>query len=92
MLKEESCAAEFANLEKDSLELKQKIETLLVENNKWAEKLKQVKLDLAANRRWNKASQALNWLNFHHNRGKNGFGLCEKENRLPCEQKICWFI
>jgi len=41
-------------------------------------KLKQVESDLAANRRWNRSSRALNWLNTHHNRGRKGLGFEEK--------------
>jgi len=47
-------------LENESLQLNKKVESLLVENKKLLENLKQVELDLAANRRWNRASQALN--------------------------------
>jgi len=42
------------------------------------EKLKQVESDLAANRRWNRSSKALNWLNTHHNRGRKGLGFVIK--------------
>jgi len=59
-LKEEAFATDFAKLENESLELKQKVDSLLVENKKLLENLKQVESDLAANRRWNRASQALN--------------------------------
>jgi len=59
-LKEESFVTDFAKLEKESLELKQKVESQLVENNRLHDKLKQVEADLATNRRWNYATQALN--------------------------------
>jgi len=49
-LKEEAFGADLTKLENESLGLKQKVETLIVENNKLLEKLKQVELDLAANR------------------------------------------
>jgi len=62
-LKEEAFAIDLTKLENESLELKQKIESLLVENRKLLENLKQVESDLGANRCWNRASQALNWLN-----------------------------
>ena len=55
-LKEEAFVADFAKFENESLELNQKVESLLVENKKLPENLKQVELDLAANRRWNRAS------------------------------------
>jgi len=66
-MKEEAFATDLAKLENESLELKQKVESLLVENKKLFEKLKQVESDLATNRRWNRASQALNWLSTYHN-------------------------
>ena len=77
--KEEAIGVDLTKLKNESLELKQKVETLLVENNKLLSKLKQVELDLAANRHWNRASQALNWLSNHHNQGRKG--LCFKKKR-----------
>jgi len=52
-LKEESFVIDFAKLKKESLELNQKVESLLVENNRLHDKLKQVEADLVAHRRWN---------------------------------------
>ena len=68
-MKEETLVTNLTKLEKESLELKQRAESLLVENNKLHEMLKQVETDQATNRRWNNSSQALNWLNNHHNQG-----------------------
>jgi len=50
-MKEEAFATDLAKLENESLELKQKVESLLVENKKLFEKLKQVESELVANRR-----------------------------------------
>ena len=50
-MKEEAFATDFTKLEGESLELKQKAESLLVENSKLLEKLKQVETDLTANKR-----------------------------------------
>jgi len=86
-LKEVTFAAELAKLEKDSLVLKQKAETLLAENKNLVEKLKQVETDFAANRSWNRASQALNWLNTHHNRSKHGLGFVKKKTVYPVQRK-----
>jgi len=55
-LKEEAFATELTKLENESLELKQKVGSLIVENRKLLENLKQVESDLAANRHWNRAS------------------------------------
>ena len=74
-MKEEAFVTNLTKLESESLELKQKVESLLVENNKLLEKLKQVELDLAANKRCNCSSQGLTWLNTHHNQYKKGLGL-----------------
>jgi len=73
--KEAAFATDFAKLENESLELKQKAESLLDENKKLLDKLKQVESDLAANRKWKRASHALNWLSNHHNQGRKGLGF-----------------
>jgi len=85
--KEEAFAADFAMLKNESLELNQKVESLRVENKNLLENLKQVESDLAANRRWNRVSQALNWLNMHHNRGKKGLGFVTKHTIYPINRK-----
>ena len=69
-MKEEAFAADLTKIENESFELKQKVESLLDENRKLLEKLKQVESNLTANRRWNRFSQALNWLNTHCNQEK----------------------
>ena len=86
-MKEEAFVTDFAKLEEEFLESKQKVESLLVENNKLLEKLKQVESDLAANRRWNRSSQALNWLNTHHYRGRKGLGFEKKHTIYPNNRK-----
>jgi len=55
-LKEETFVTNLTKLEKESLELKQKVESLLVENNKLHEMIKQVEIDQATNRHWNDSS------------------------------------
>jgi len=74
-LKEEAFSTDLAKMESESLELKQKVESLFVENNKLLEKLKQVELDFAANKRYNCSSQGLTWLNTHHYQNKKRLGL-----------------
>jgi len=59
-LKEENFLTNITKLKKESLELKQKTESLLIENNKLHETIKQVETNQATNRRWNDSSQALN--------------------------------
>jgi len=67
--------------------LKQKVESLLAENQSLHEKLKQVEIDQATNRSWHDSSQALNWLNTHHNRGRKGLGFVKKHTICPCNRK-----
>jgi len=59
-MKEEVFNTNFSEQENESLELKQKIQSLLDENSKLLEKLKQAESDLIANRHWNSSSRALN--------------------------------
>jgi len=49
--------------------------------------LKQVETDQATNRHWNNSSQALNWLNNHHNRGRKDLGFEKKHTVYPCNRK-----
>jgi len=85
--KEESFVTNLTKLEKESLELKQKIESLLAKNQSLHEKIKQVEIDQAANRRWHDSSKALNWLNTHHNRGRKGLGFVKKHTVYPGNRK-----
>ena len=85
-LKEESFVTDLTKLEKESLELKQKIESLIAENQSLYEKLKQVEIDQAANRRHD-SLEALNWLNTHHNQGRKGLGFVKKHTVYPCNRK-----
>ena len=86
-MKEEAFVTEFTKLKNEFLESKQIVESLLVENNKLLENLKQVESDLAVNRRQNRSSQALNWLNTHHNRGRKGLGFEKKHIVYPKNRK-----
>jgi len=86
-LKEECFAKNYDILEKESLKEKEKIESLLVENQKLNEKLKQVEQEQAVKTRWLDSSVALNWLNTHHNRGKQGLGFVKKHTIYPCKRK-----
>jgi len=86
-MKEEVFSINFSKLESESSELKQKVESLLDENRKLLEKLKQVESDLIANRCWNRSSQVLNWLNTHYNQGKKGLGFMPKRTIYPVNRK-----
>ena len=77
-LKEEAFVTDLTKLENQSFELKQKVESLLVENRKLLEKLKQIESNLAANR---------NLLNTHHNRGRKGLGFVTKCTIYPVNRK-----
>ena len=67
--------------------LKQKAESLLVENKNLHEKLKQVEVDFSTNRHWNQASQVLNWLSKNHSHGKKGLGFVKKHTVYLCNRK-----
>jgi len=85
-LKEENFFINLTKLEKKSLDLKQKIESLLTENQSLHEKLKQVEIDQAANKRWHDSSKALNWLNTHHNQGRKGLDFVKKHTVYACNR------
>jgi len=51
------------------------------------EKLKQVETDLTANRRWSCSSEALQWLNTHHNQNKQGLSFVLKQTVYPINRK-----
>jgi len=86
-MKEEAFATDITKLENESLELKQKVESLHVESSKLLVKLKQVESDLNANRHWNRSSHVLNWLNTHYNRGKRGLGFVTNRTVYPVNRK-----
>jgi len=65
-MREKVLNTNLSKLESESLQLKQRIESLVCENNQLIEKLHEAKSDLTKNRRWNSSSEALNWLNTHH--------------------------
>ena len=86
-LKEDCFAKNYDILKKESLETKEKIESLLVENQKLHEKIKQVEQEQAVRKKWLDSSDALKWLNNHHNRGRNGLGFVKKHTIYPCKRK-----
>ena len=52
-VREETLVTNLTKIEKEFFELKQKAESLLAENNKLHEKIKQAEIDQATNRHWN---------------------------------------
>ena len=66
---------ELSKLESESLDLTRRLESLVSENNQLLEKVHKVESDLVQNRRCNRFSEALNWLNTHHNRNRMGLGF-----------------
>jgi len=86
-LEEENFVTSLTKLEKESLDLKQKLESLLAENQSLHKKLKQVEIDQATNKRWHDSSDALNWLNTHYNRGRKGLGSVKRHTVYPCNRK-----
>ena len=82
-----SFVTDFSKLEKESLDLKETVEPLLVENNRLHEKLKQVETDLAANRHWDQAPQVQNCSNTHHKQGKRDLSSVNKHAIFPVNRK-----
>ena len=52
----------FTRLESESLQLKQRLESLISENDWLREKVHKAESDLTENKRWYSSSKALNWL------------------------------
>jgi len=77
-MREEVFYINLSKLESESLQLKQKIESLIYENHQLLDRLKKAESNLIANRRWNSSSEALKWLNTHHNRNKKGLTFMAK--------------
>jgi len=77
-MREEMFNTNLSKLESETLQLKQKIESLICENHQLFERLKKVESDLTSNRCWNSSSEALKWPNTHHNRNKKGLGFVAK--------------
>jgi len=76
---------DLSKLESQSLQLKQRIESLVCESSQLLEKAES---DLTANRRWNSSSEVLKWLNTHHNRNKKGLGFVSKRTVYPVNRNI----
>ena len=74
-MREKNFNSELSKLESESISLKLRIESLTNENNQLLEKVRKAESDLIQNRRWNRSSEALNWLNTHHNQNKMGLGI-----------------
>jgi len=86
-MREEVFNTNPSKLESESLQLKQKIESLICENHQLLKRLKKVESDLTANRHWNSSSQALKWLNTHHNQNKKGLCFVTKRIVYPVKGK-----
>ena len=77
----------LSKLESESLQVKQRIESLVCKNNQLLEKLKKAEFDLTENRRWNSSSEALNWLKTHESRNKKGLGFVTRHTINPVNKK-----
>jgi len=60
---------------------------LVSENNQLLEKAHKAESDLARNRHWNSSSEALDWLNTHHNRNRKGLGWVNRCVTRPVNKK-----
>ena len=64
---------------------------MVYENIQLLEKLRKAKFDLTANRCWDSSSEALKWLNTHHNQNKKGLGFMSKCTVNPVNKKYVEF-
>ena len=87
IMKEETCSTNLTKLEKESLELKEKVDSLLTENQRLLEKIEQMESDLTANKLWNRSSRAFEWLNTHRRQNKRGLGFTPKRMIYPVNRK-----
>jgi len=83
-MKEEVFNTNLSKLKSESLQLKQKIESLICENHQLLERLKKAESDLTINRHWNSSSGVLK---SHHNRNKEGLGFVTKRTVYPVNRK-----
>jgi len=74
-VREEVFNTNLSKLKSESLQLKQRIESLVYENSQLIEKLKRAESGFTTNKRWNYSAKALKWLNTRHNRNKKGLGF-----------------
>jgi len=74
-------------LNRESLDLKLKVESLVSENNQLLKKAHKAKSDLIQNRHWNSSSKAFNWLNTQHSRNKSGLEFVNRPGTKPVNKK-----
>jgi len=86
-MREKEFNSELSKLESESLDLKRRLESLVNENNQLIEKVHRAESDIVQNRRWNRSSEALNWLNTHHSRNKMGLGFVNGHVTKPVNKK-----
>ena len=57
------------------------------DNKQLREQVERAETDFTENRRWNSSSEALNWLNTHHNRNIKGLGSVNGHVTKPVDKK-----
>ena len=56
---------------------------ILADDYELREKVQRAESDLVQNRRWNRSSEALNWLNTYHSQNKMGLGFVNQRVYKP---------
>ena len=89
MLKENLFIKEgdYTRVEEKLFEVEGMVEDLLKENKSLHVNIEKLETELATTKRWNKSSQALDWLNTHHSRNKKGLGYKPKQTVYPIHRK-----
>ena len=89
MLKENLFIKEgdYTRVEEKLFEVEGMVEDLLKENKSLHVNIEKLETELATTKRWNKSSQALDWLNTHHSRNKKGLGYKPKRTVYPIHRK-----
>ena len=85
--KEEELNTKIRELESESSKLKHNLESQMNDNKQLREQVQRGETDFTENRRWNNSSEALNWLNIHHNRNKKGLGFVNRHVTKPVDKK-----
>ena len=78
---------DYTQVEEKLFKVEETVESLLNEKQSLNATIEKLETNLATNNRWNKSSQALDWLNTHHNRNKKGLGYKPKQTVYPIHRK-----
>jgi len=90
-MREKVFNTDLSKLENESLQLKQRIGSLVCENNQMLETLHGAESELTENRRWNISSEMLKWLNTYYSQNKKGLGFVNRRTINLVNKKYVGF-